>query len=104
MFYIYINFLLLLNSLKNFLKNGDNENKSILIFLRTKAGVDGLGKILTEDGVKCCVIHGDKIQSDRNRSIRDFTSGRKNVLISTDVVSKGLDFPKVYYVINFDSP
>jgi ATP-dependent RNA helicase DDX3X len=93
-----------INSLKNFLKKDENKNKSILIFLRTKAGVDELGKILSDDGIKCCVIHGDKLQSDRNRSIRDFTSGKKNVLIATDLASRGLDFPKVYCVINFDLP
>ena len=44
------------------------------------------------------------MQLDRIRSIRDFTSGRKNVLIATDLASRGLDFPNVFCVINFDLP
>ena len=44
------------------------------------------------------------MQPDRIRSIKDFTSGKSNVLIATDVASRGLDFPKVYCVINFDIP
>ena len=92
------------NCLKDFLKKEENKDKSILIFLRTKSGVDELGKILKEEGIKCCVIHGDKVQQDRNRSISDFSSGKNNVLVATDVASRGLDFPNVYCVINFDLP
>ena len=93
-----------INSLKNYLKKDEIKDKSILIFLRTKAGVDELGKILQENGIKCCSIHGDKVQQDRIKSIRDFSSGKMKVLVATDVASRGLDFPNVYCVVNFDLP
>ena len=93
-----------ITKLKNYLKKDEVKDKSILIFLRTKAGVNELGRLLSEEGIKCCTIHGDKIQSERNKSIREFISGKNNVLIATDVASRGLDFPKVYCVINFEIP
>ena len=93
-----------INALKKILTKEENKDKSFLVFLRTKAGVDQLGKILEKDGIKCCVIHGDKIQYERNRSLREFITGNKNILIATDVASRGLDFPKVHCVINFDIP
>jgi ATP-dependent RNA helicase DDX3X len=93
-----------ITKLKNYLKKDEVKVKSILIFLRTKAGVDELGRLLCEDGIKCCTIHGDKQQPERNKSIREFISGKNNVLIATDVASRGLDFPKIYCVINFDIP
>ena len=93
-----------LTKLKNYLKKDEVKDKSILIFLRTKVGVDELGRLLSEDGIKCCTIHGDKQQPERNKSIKEFISGKNNVLIATDVASRGLDFPKVYCVINFDIP
>ena len=92
------------NALINFLKKDETKDKSVLIFLRTKNGVDELGRILKEENIPCCTIHGDKIQADRIRSIAEFSSGKKNVLIATDVASRGLDFPSVYCVVNFDLP
>ena len=92
------------NALISFLKKPETKDKSVLIFLRTKNGVDELGKILKEENISCCTIHGDKIQTDRIKSINEFSAGKKNVLIATDVASRGLDFPNVYCVVNFDLP
>lgn len=43
-------------------------------------------------------------QEDRQWSIREFREGRKDVLVATDVASKGLDFPNIQHVINYDMP
>lgn len=61
-------------------------------------------KILNEKNIQAYSVHGSKTQSDRNKSIRDFSLGYKKVLISTDLLSRGMDFPYVYCVINFDVP
>lgn len=49
-------------------------------------------------------VHGGKDQEDRNKAIDDFKEGRKDVLVATDVASKGLDFPDIQHVINYDMP
>ena len=90
--------------LLNFLKDEDNKDKSILIFLNNKNGVDEMMKSLQQENIKACSIHGEKTASDRNRAIRDFSLGYKKILISTDLISRGLDFPNIYCVINFDVP
>ena len=92
------------NALISFLKKPETKDKSVLIFLRTKAGVDELGNIMKEENIPYSTIHGDKIQADRIKAINEFSAGKKNVLIATDVASRGLDFPNVYCVVNFDLP
>ena len=52
----------------------------------------------------CCVIHSNKTQNYRLRSIEQFDSGEKRILIATDVMARGLDFDLVSHVINFDTP
>ncbi len=61
-------------------------------------------RFLTPKGVEAVGIHGGKDQEDRDMAIRAFKSGRKDVLVATDVASKGLDFPNVQHVINYDMP
>ena len=65
------------NALISFLKKPETKDKSILIFLRTKNGVDELGNIMKEENIPYCTIHGDKIQADRIKSISEFSSGKK---------------------------
>merc|ERR1719284_2021955 len=55
-------------------------------------------------GVEAVAIHGGKDQSEREYAIQMFKVGRKDVLIGTDVASKGLDFPEIQHVINYDMP
>ena len=88
----------------NFLKKDENKDKSILIFMNNKKGVDEMFKILQEENMPVCSIHGAKTQADRNKSIREFSLGYKKILISTDLISRGIDFPYIYCVINFDVP
>ena len=88
----------------NYLKKDDVKNKSILIFMNSKNNIEKLRKILTEEGIVCTTLHGDKEQIDRFNSLKEFSLGYKKVLISTDLLSRGVDFPKVNTVINFDMP
>jgi len=75
-----------------------------LIFTRTKKGADALSKILSNTGFKATVLHGDKTQKQRQRSLDMFGQGRINILIATDVVSRGIDVNDITHVINYDLP
>ena len=55
-------------------------------------------------GVDAVAVHGDKDQSDRESAIDAFKRGLKDVLVATDVASKGLDFPDIQHVVNYDMP
>ena len=55
-------------------------------------------------GVDVVAVHGDKEQEERNAAIGSFRLKQKDVLVATDVASKGLDFPGVQHVINYDMP
>ena len=77
---------------------------NILIFRRTKYGVDKLEKSLLNNGYKVVSIHGDKAQSERQEAMNDFKRGRANILIATDVASRGIDIKELDAVINFDMP
>jgi ATP-dependent RNA helicase DDX41 len=76
----------------------------VLIFAEKKADVDTMYEFLLSRGVEAVSIHGSKTQDERDHAIRSFRSGRKDVLVATDVASKGLDFPSIKHVINFDMP
>lgn len=76
----------------------------VLIFCENKNDVDEIHEYLLLKGVDVCSMHGDKDQEERNQAIREFRSGLKDVLVATDIVSKGLDFPDVEHVINYDMP
>jgi len=77
---------------------------SVIIFLETKRGVDYLTNFLNERNYNTISIHGDKTQDRRQNAIECFTKGEVPILIATDVASRGLDFPNIPYVFNFDLP
>ncbi len=81
-----------------------DEFRKVLVFGRTKRGVDRLSKTLFKNGFKVDSIHGDKTQSRRQRALRDFKENRVRILIATDVAARGLDIDNVSHVINFDMP
>uniref|UniRef100_A0A7S3QQS8 RNA helicase n=1 Tax=Dunaliella tertiolecta TaxID=3047 RepID=A0A7S3QQS8_DUNTE len=76
----------------------------VLVFAENKRDVDAIHEYLLVQGVEAVAIHGDKEQEERERSIDAFKSGEKDVLVATDVASKGLDFAEVQHVINYDMP
>lgn len=77
---------------------------SILIFRRTKFGVDKLEKSLGRNGYDVSTIHGDKTQSARQEALNKFKKGDVNILIATDVAARGIDISDLDAVINFDLP
>ena len=76
----------------------------VLVFAEKKSDVDDIHEYLLLKGVAAVAIHGDKDQEDRHRSIQQYRNREKDVLVATDVASKGLDFPNVQHVINYDMP
>ena len=75
-----------------------------IIFLETKKSVNNLENFLSKRNYNVLAIHGDKPQIQRQEAIRLFSNGEVPILIATDVASRGLDFPNVSYVFNFDMP
>ncbi|CAK4651198.1 unnamed protein product [Aphanomyces euteiches] len=76
----------------------------VLIFCERKGDVDDIHEYLLLKGVEAVSIHGGKDQEERNDAIDQFRRGRKDVLVATDIAAKGLDFPDIQHVINFDMP
>lgn len=76
----------------------------VLIFCENKADVDDIHEYLLLKGVEAVAIHGGKDQEEREYAIAAFKAGKKDVLVATDVASKGLDFPDIQHVINYDMP
>ena len=77
---------------------------NVIIFLEKKKSVDKLEDFLINRNYNAIGIHGDKIQFERQKAIKQFSSGEIPILVATDVASRGLDFPNVSYVFNFDMP
>jgi ATP-dependent RNA helicase RhlE len=80
------------------------EKGQTLIFTRTKRGTERLAKELVRDGFAATMIHGDRSQSQRNGALSGFQEGRFQVLVATDVASRGLHVDDVAHVINYDVP
>lgn len=98
------NFFTKVNLLNHLLRDKEVYNK-VLIFVAFKRTADYLFKHLEEVfGSDTCVIHSNKTQNYRIRSIRQFDEGNNRILVATDVMARGLDFDNVSHVINFDTP
>jgi superfamily II DNA/RNA helicase len=82
----------------------DSERGLALVFVRTKRGADRLVKRLKAREVHAVAMHGDKSQSQREKALARFESGRVDTLVATDVAARGLDIDDVTHVINFDAP
>ncbi|MEN9338631.1 MAG: hypothetical protein RI945_356 [Candidatus Parcubacteria bacterium] len=82
----------------------EKEFDKVIIFVKTKIGVDRLQKHLKELGHSVIAIHGDKRPRERNFAIKSFKDNHSTVLIATDVAARGLDIPNVSHVINYDLP
>ena len=76
----------------------------VLVFAERTADVDDIHEYLLLKGVQAAAIHGGKSQAERDEAIVSFKAGAADVLVATDVASKGLDFPNIQHVINFDMP
>lgn len=91
-----------ITKLKALLKQADFTK--VLIFGRTKHGVDRLSKKLFQHGFSVAAIHGNKSQNQRLRVLSQFRENRLKILIATDIAARGLDIPDVSHVINYDEP
>src|SRR5271155_1856949 len=80
------------------------EKGQTLIFTRTKRGSQRLAKDLERDGFSAAMIHGDRTQAQRNAALSGFQEGRYQILVATDIASRGLHCDDVAHVINYDLP
>lgn len=83
---------------------GSRNFRQVLVFTRTKASADELVLELKKDGLKCGIIHGDKTQANRLKTLNDFKEGKTKVLVATDIASRGLDIEELPFVINYELP
>ena len=80
------------------------EKGQTLVFTRTKRGAQRLAQQLVRDGFTATMIHGDRSQSQRNGALNGFQEGCFQVLVATDIASRGLHVDDVAHVINYDLP
>jgi len=75
-----------------------------LVFSRTKHRADQICRTLNKAGIKAGVIHGDKSQGARQRALSEFTEGKTQVLVATDIAARGIDIDQLSHVFNYDLP
>ncbi|MFT5780359.1 MAG: ATP-dependent RNA helicase RhlE [Crocinitomicaceae bacterium] len=98
------NFYTKVNLLKHLLTN-KVDFKKVLVFTSNKRSADRLFEALGEEyGEESCIIHSNKSQNYRIRSIEEFDEGKNRILVATDIMARGLDLDKITHVINFDTP
>ncbi|MCD9584887.1 DEAD/DEAH box helicase [Tenacibaculum maritimum] len=98
------NFYTKVNLLNHLLSDKETYSK-VLVFVSNKRGADRLFQSLDESFAdEICVIHSNKTQNYRVRSIRQFDEGMNRILVATDVMARGLDLEEITHVINFDTP
>ena len=82
----------------------DAQMTRTIVFTRTKRGADKLARHLDENGIAACAIHGNKSQSQRERSLEAFRAGRTRAMVATDIAARGIDIDGVTHVVNFELP
>lgn len=90
--------------LKALIDSFDPAPERVLVFCRTKSRVDSIYKNLKAAGLKVDVMHADRPQKARAKALERFRSGAIQVLVATDVMSRGIDIQGIDAVINFDVP
>ena len=90
--------------LKALIDSFDPAPERVLVFCRTKSRVDSIYKNLKAAGLKVDVMHADRPQKARARALERYRSGAIQVLVATDVMSRGIDIQGIDAVINFDVP
>lgn len=102
--YAIPNFYTKVNLLVHVLQNQEVYHK-VLVFVSSKRSADLLFKELAEFfSEEICIIHSNKTQNYRLRSIKQFDEGKNRILVTTDVMARGLDLQEISHVINFDTP
>jgi superfamily II DNA/RNA helicase len=82
----------------------NHQVRNMIVFASRKIQVDQISRKLERMGFKVAAIHSDKTQEERNEALRLFKSGSYEVLIATDIVSRGIDIDDLSHVVNFDVP
>ncbi len=80
------------------------EVESVLVFTRTKHGADRLARQLQRLRHSVAALHGDRTQGQRERALSDLKRGRVQVLVATDIASRGIDVEDISHVVNYDVP
>ena len=80
------------------------EAGGVIVFTRTKHGAARLARNLERRGHSVAALHGDRTQSQRERALSDLRRGRIDILVATDIASRGIDVDDITHVINFDVP
>jgi ATP-dependent RNA helicase RhlE len=102
--YAVKNFFTKVNLLAHLLEDKETYSK-VLVFVASKKNADTLLDRLSEELGSCVsVIHSNKTQNYRAKSIEQFESGKSRILVATDVMARGLDLSEITHVINFDTP
>jgi superfamily II DNA/RNA helicase len=76
----------------------------VIVFGKTKHGVERLAEMLMSKGIQAESLHGDKRHTHRQRSLNAFKSNKAQVMVATDVAARGIDVSDVSHVINYDVP
>ncbi len=82
----------------------EHDAKSVIIFCKTKVGVAELQSYLVDEGFDALSLHGDLEQIDRDEHLLLFANGSAQILVATDLASRGLDIKDVEMVINYELP
>src|SRR5689334_18570588 len=83
----------------------EKENPDLaIVFCKTKRGAEKLAKKLHFDGIECREIHGNLAQNKRERVMKSFRGGKFDVLVATDLASRGIDVADISHIINYDIP
>ena len=82
----------------------EEQAEKVLVFSRTKHGCNRIVKQLGQDGIEALPIHGNKSQGAREKALGRFRDGTLQVLVATDVASRGIDVSDISHVINLDLP
>ncbi|MBJ2173397.1 DEAD/DEAH box helicase [Aureibaculum sp. A20] len=102
--YLVPNFYTKANLLIDLLKDATTFKK-VLVFVSNKRNADRLFEALDETyNNDLCIIHSNKTQNYRLRSMKQFDQGVNRILVTTDVMARGLDLNEISHVINFDTP
>ena len=90
--------------LKKLILDNKDQFPSVLVFASTKIKVKDLEKDLRKDGVNAYAIHSDLLQEEREKVLREYRNGQFQVLIATDIMSRGIDIDDIRMVVNYDVP
>jgi ATP-dependent RNA helicase RhlE len=77
---------------------------SAIVFCRTKIGADRISNQLKRKNHAVATLHSNRTQSDREKALKGFRDGKFEILVATDIASRGLDITSVSHVVNFDVP